>query len=116
MIVQSRSGFSADWRMTIHDFQVLLGWDGKRLFGPRVSAGGPRPVCLDGVAVATRTIAPGSGDVFLDIVGEDGAVTSIADGYIKGRHWENVPVVIDSAARSHVQPQHLKYFVFEDIR
>jgi hypothetical protein len=116
MIVQSRSNFDALWRMTIYDSQVLHGRDGKRLFGPQASAGEPQPVCLNGVAVATRTIAPGSGDVFLDIVGEDGAVTSIADGYIKDRHWENVPIVVDHAARSHVQPEHLGFFVFDDIR
>lgn len=116
MTVQSRSSFDALWRMTIHDFQVLHGRDGRPLLGPRVSAGEPQPVCLNGVAVVTRTIAPGSGDVFLDIVGEDGAVTSIADGYIKDRHWDNVPIVVDHAARRHVQPEHLTFFVFEDIR
>lgn len=116
MIVQSRSSFDALWRMTIHDFQVILERDGKRLFDPRASAGEPQPVCLDDFAVTTRTIAPGSGDVFLDIVGEDGAVTSIADGYIKDRHWENVPFVVDHAARLHVQLEHLRFFVFEDIR
>ena len=102
--------------MTVYDFQVVHGSDGRRLFGPRVSAGDPQPVCLDGVAVATRTIAPGSGDVFLDIIGENGAVTSIADGYIKDRQWGNLPIVVDHVARSHVQPEHLKFFVFEDIR
>ncbi len=116
MIVQSRSSFDALWRMTLHDFQVIHGRGGKRLFGPRASAGEPQPVCVNGVAVATRTIAPGSGDVFLDIVGEDGAVTSIGDGYIKDRHWENVPIAVDHAARSHVQPEHLRFFVFGDIR
>lgn len=113
MIVQSRSGFSTDWRMSMYDFQVLLGRDGKRLFGPQASAGDPQPVCLDGDAVALRTIAPGSGDVFLDIVGEDGAGTSVADGYMKERHWEGVPIAIDPAARLHVRPQHLKFFTFE---
>ncbi len=116
MIVQSRSSFDALWRMTIHDFQVILERDGKRLFDPRASAGEPQPVCLDDFAVTTRTIAPGSGDVFLDIVGEDGAVTSIAVGYIKDRHWEDVPFVVDHAARLHVQLEHLRFFVFEDIR
>lgn len=116
MFVLSRSSFDALWRMTLHDFQVIHGRAGKRLFGPRASAGKPQPVCVNGVAVATRTIAPRSGDVFLDIVGEDGAVTSIADGYIKDRHWENVPIVVDHAARSHVQLEHLRFFVFGDIR
>jgi hypothetical protein len=115
MIVQSRSSFDAGWHMMLHHFQVVRGRDGKLLFGPRVSAGEPQPQCLDGVAVATRTIAPGSGDVFLDIVGDDGAVTRIADGYIKDRHWANVPIIIDPAARPAVQPQHLKFFAFEDL-
>ena len=116
MIVQSRSAFDSGWLMTVHYVQIVRGRDGKLLSGPRLSAGKPQPTCLNGTAVATRTIAPGSGDVFLDIVGEDGTMTSVIVDYVKDRESPtNIPIILDPAAHAAVLPQHLPLVAFEDL-
>lgn len=102
--------------MTVHYVQVRLGRDGALLFGPQALGLAPEAACLNDTTATMRTIAPASGDAFLDIVGEDGAVTSLGDGYIKDREWSTrTPIVIDPMARPLVRPQHLKFFVFEDL-
>lgn len=116
MIVQSRSAFDVGWRMTVHYLQVRRERDGELLFGPQLSAGDPQLACMSGVAVAARMIAPGSGDVFLDVVGEDGAVTTVVIDYVKDlERPTNAPIVLDPAARAAVRPQHLTFFAFEDL-